>query len=86
MICGPAILCARGSGFAFHRAARVRVQATRPRVPVSVTYTVRHGDTLAAIARLFQVSVNQIMAWNGIAPRSGISPGQKLTIHVVKRG
>ncbi len=54
--------------------------------PRRVTYTVRHGDTLAAIARLFQVSVNQIMAWNGIAPRSGISPGQKLTIHVVKRG
>ena len=50
-----------------------------------VTYTVRHGDTLTQIARLFQVSVNQIMAWNGIASRSAISPGQKLTIRVVGR-
>ncbi|MBV8853510.1 MAG: LysM peptidoglycan-binding domain-containing protein [Sinobacteraceae bacterium] len=73
---------------------RIRVSSSGTRAgsgsastgPRRVTYTVRHGDTLAAIARLFQVSVNQIMAWNGIASRSGISPGQKLTIHVVKRG
>ncbi len=50
-----------------------------------VTYTVRHGDTLAQIARLFQVSVNQIMAWNGILSRESILPGQKLTIRVSRR-
>jgi len=50
-----------------------------------VTYTVRNGDTLTAIAKLFQVSVNQIMAWNGIASHSGIAPGQKLTIRMVSR-
>jgi peptidoglycan lytic transglycosylase D len=50
-----------------------------------VTYTVRSGDTLTAIAKLFQVSVNQIMAWNGIASRSGIAPGQKLTIRMSSR-
>jgi membrane-bound lytic murein transglycosylase D len=50
-----------------------------------VTYTVRNGDTLTQIAKLFQVSVNQIMAWNGIATRSSILPGQKLTIRVVSR-
>jgi membrane-bound lytic murein transglycosylase D len=53
--------------------------------PRKVTYTVRNGDTLTQIARLFQVSVNQIMAWNGIATRSSILPGQKLTIRVVSR-
>jgi LysM repeat protein len=46
---------------------------------------VRSGDTLTQIAKLFQVSVNQIMAWNGIASRSGIAPGQKLTIRMVSR-
>jgi LysM repeat protein len=51
-----------------------------------VTYTVRSGDTLTAIAKLFQVSVNQIMAWNGIASRSAIAPGQKLTIRMSSRG
>jgi membrane-bound lytic murein transglycosylase D len=50
-----------------------------------VTYTVRHGDTLAQIARLFQVSVNQLMAWNGIGSRTAIAPGQKLTIRVTSR-
>jgi membrane-bound lytic murein transglycosylase D len=51
-----------------------------------VTYTVRSGDTLAQIARLFQVSVSQILAWNGIGSHSAIVPGQKLTIRVVGRG
>jgi membrane-bound lytic murein transglycosylase D len=50
-----------------------------------VTYTVRNGDTLTAIAKLFQVSVNQIMSWNGIASHSGIAPGQKLTIRMSPR-
>jgi membrane-bound lytic murein transglycosylase D len=49
-----------------------------------VTYTVRSGDTLAQIARLFQVTVRQILAWNGMASHS-ILPGQKLTIRVVSR-
>ncbi|HKT73003.1 MAG TPA: LysM peptidoglycan-binding domain-containing protein [Steroidobacteraceae bacterium] len=51
-----------------------------------VTYIVRSGDTLTQIAKLFQVSVSQIMAWNGIASHSGIAPGQKLTIRVTRRG
>jgi membrane-bound lytic murein transglycosylase D len=50
-----------------------------------VTYTVRAGDTLTQIAKLFQVSVREIMAWNGIGSRSGIAPGQKLTIRMASR-
>ena len=49
-----------------------------------VTYTVRVGDTLTQIAKLFQVSVSQILAWNGMASHS-IVPGQKLTIRVASR-
>jgi membrane-bound lytic murein transglycosylase D len=50
-----------------------------------VTYTVRRGDTLSQIARLFQVTVAQITDWNGITPRSTIRPGQRLTIKVAGR-
>jgi membrane-bound lytic murein transglycosylase D len=49
----------------------------------SVTYVVRAGDTLSAIARMFQVTVAQIVDWNDIGgKRSSIKPGQKLTIRV----
>ena len=51
----------------------------------NVTYTVRSGDTLSRIAKLFQVSVAQITSWNGISSRSTIRPGQKLTIRVSSR-
>ncbi|MEJ0037627.1 MAG: LysM peptidoglycan-binding domain-containing protein [Gammaproteobacteria bacterium] len=51
----------------------------------AVTYVVRAGDTLYAIAKLFQVSVAQISAWNELE-HSGIKPGQKLTIRVSSRG
>ena len=50
-----------------------------------VTYTVRAGDTLTQIAKLFQVSVREIMAWNGIGSHTGIAPGQKLTIRMASR-
>lgn len=50
-----------------------------------VTYVVRAGDTLYAIAKLFQVTVKQISAWNDLS-RSFIKPGQKLTIRVSSRG
>jgi LysM repeat protein len=53
--------------------------------PRRVTYTVRAGDTLTQIAKLFQCSVKEIMAWNGIGSRSGIAPGQKLTIRMATR-
>jgi membrane-bound lytic murein transglycosylase D len=47
-----------------------------------VTYVVRAGDTLSAIARMFQVTVAQIVNWNDIGQRHDIKPGQKLTIRV----
>ena len=35
-----------------------------------MTYTVREGDTVAQIARLFQCSVPQLLAWNGLSSKS----------------
>jgi membrane-bound lytic murein transglycosylase D len=51
-----------------------------------VVYVVRAGDTLRQIARLFQVSVSQILGWNGMSSGSQILKGQKLTIRVAARG
>ena len=51
-----------------------------------VVYTVRSGDTVAQIAQLFQCSVPQILAWNGLSSRSHIHAGQKLRIHVIRHG
>lgn len=49
-----------------------------------ITYTVRDGDTMAQIAQLFQCSVPQLLAWNGLSPHTHIHAGQKLRIHVVR--
>ena len=47
-----------------------------------LTYTVREGDTVAQIARLFQCSVPQLLSWNGLNSKSRIHTGQKLRIHL----
>jgi membrane-bound lytic murein transglycosylase D len=44
-------------------------------------YTLRRGDTLASIARQFNVSTDDLLRWNSVSPRS-LMPGQTLTIQV----
>jgi membrane-bound lytic murein transglycosylase D len=51
-----------------------------------VVYIVRAGDTLRQIAKLFQVTVSQILDWNGMSSDAHILKGQKLTIRVAARG
>jgi len=48
-------------------------------------YTVREGDTVMQIARLFQCSVPQLLAWNGLSSGSRLHAGQKLRIHLRTR-
>jgi membrane-bound lytic murein transglycosylase D len=50
-----------------------------------VVYTVREGDTVSEIARLFQCSVHQLLAWNGLSTHARIHTGQKLRIHLTSR-
>jgi len=47
-----------------------------------IEYTVRDGDTPSLIARLFQCSVPQLLAWNGLSSHSHLHAGQKLRIHL----
>jgi membrane-bound lytic murein transglycosylase D len=45
-------------------------------------YRVRRGDSLYLIAGKFKVSIDQIIAWNSLNPKSYLQPGQKLTLYV----
>jgi membrane-bound lytic murein transglycosylase D len=51
-----------------------------------MTYIVRRGDTLYGIARLLQVSVNELMGWNGMSGDHNLKPGQTLVAFVKTRG
>lgn len=50
-----------------------------------MTYVVRRGDTLYGIARLLQVTVNELMGWNGMAGERNLKPGQTLVAFVKTR-
>jgi membrane-bound lytic murein transglycosylase D len=56
--------------------------AGRPDMVRRVHYSVRRGDSLYAIANRFNVSVNQISAWNKINGQRYLQPGQQLTLYV----
>ncbi len=51
----------------------------------TLQHTVRSGDTLYRIARLYSVTVAQIASWNGISASRTLRPGQKLTIRLPRR-
>ena len=45
-------------------------------------HTVRNGDTLSAIARRFEVTVQQLQGWNNMGRSTSLRAGQRLTIHL----
>lgn len=45
-----------------------------------VTYTVRSGDTLIQIAKLFSVDVQQILSWNNLSSPKALRAGQRLVL------
>ena len=47
-----------------------------------VTYTVRPGNTLYAIAQFFGTTVKEIAEANGLAPPYTIYPGQELVLPI----
>ena len=51
-----------------------------------MNYVVRRGDTLYSIARLLQVSVGNLLAWNGLQGHGRyLRPGQVLVAFVKPR-
>jgi len=47
-----------------------------------VHYTVRRGDSVAAISQRFRVRVTDVLRWNGIERTDYLQPGQHLTLYV----
>ncbi len=47
-----------------------------------VSYKVRSGDTLSRIAKVFGVSVSDLVSWNGITRNATLRPGQRLMVNV----
>ncbi len=59
---------------------RLKRQQQRERDGVKVMYRVQNGDTLWEIARRYQVGIQSLAKWNGMAPRDTLRPGQTLVI------
>lgn len=51
-----------------------------PRADGQIVYIVQEGDSLWRIAALAQISIEELMALNGIQPEDFISPGMELTL------
>lgn len=49
-------------------------------VPSKRFHTVKNGETLYSIAKLYKVKVNDLQKWNKLKAGKGIKPGSKLTI------
>jgi len=59
---------------------RILVNMAQPGTSRSREYTVRRGDSLWTIARRHDVSVRELMRWNGLGEGAILRPGQTLTI------
>ena len=47
-----------------------------------IAYRVRKGDSLARIAKRFQVTVKDLAKWNRLDVKRYLQPGQRLTIYM----
>ena len=47
-----------------------------------MTYVVRRGDSLAAIASRFRVTLNDLVGWNSLSVDKYLQPGQSLVLYV----
>jgi peptidoglycan lytic transglycosylase D len=61
------------------RPAGTRAQTAASPAKVKVTYEVKRGDTLFAVARLYRTTIASLKAWNGLRGDS-LTPGSRLTI------
>ena len=58
------------------------IQRLTPEADGSYYHTVQSGETLSGIANVYEVSLAELMNWNGLGNTSIIRPGQKLLLQV----
>ncbi len=61
------------------RVAKAAAEKTTGKAARNTRYTIRRGDTLASIARRFNVEEDDLQRWNKVVP-TRLQPGQTLTI------
>jgi membrane-bound lytic murein transglycosylase D len=88
----PALASANGLSASSQLTAGSRLEipgagskATPPGESARMTYKVRSGDTLSEIAEKFNVSVRQLMTWNGLQSSSKLYAGQRIVVYVDPR-
>ncbi|MEW6645647.1 MAG: LysM peptidoglycan-binding domain-containing protein [Pseudomonadota bacterium] len=59
---------------------RLIATQNQPRDGRRIDYQVKNGDSLWSIARRYDVGVNELARWNGMAPRDPLLPGRTLVI------
>lgn len=59
---------------------RLITTQNQPRAGRRIDYQVQNGDSLWSIARRYDVGLNELARWNGMAPRDPLLPGHKLVI------
>jgi len=69
-----------GSNSLIRPGDRIVVNMSRPGSSRTRQYTVRRGDSLWTIAQRHDVSVRELMRWNGLGEGAILRPGQTLTI------
>jgi membrane-bound lytic murein transglycosylase D len=74
------------TGSALASAKPTRTSASASDSGRRVTYTVRPGDTLYSIARMLQVTVVDLVGWNGMSGGRNLKPGRTLVAFVRSRG
>jgi len=88
----PTPQLAAANGLSMRATLRVGQQLRVPGIaPAAVTgkqlaasrpmrYRVRPGDSLWTISRQFKVSIEQLLAWNGLSKKKQLQPGQELVV------
>lgn len=66
--------------YALSEEQRLQNKQNKARSGTKTSYIVRTGDTLWDISMANNVTVRKLAAWNGMAPRDTLRPGQKLVI------
>jgi membrane-bound lytic murein transglycosylase D len=68
------------SHYALSETQRLRSTQNTRRSGTKIVHEVRSGDTLWDLSMAYKVSVRDLAAWNGMAPRDTLHLGQKLVI------
>ena len=69
-----------GKAFAARLRTELGKREYRPKTPAQIEHVVAQGDSLWLIARHYNVSVAQLLEWNGLDARAHLRLGARLRV------